>query len=72
MFEVCLETLLSGIISVSGPQLIINENNNLYYTSANRIEYVIPDKYNQITLCQEPERFNTKTKKPFIMLKTIE
>jgi hypothetical protein len=73
MFEVCLETLLSGVISVSGQNLTINENNNIYYTSNSRTEYVLPDKYNQLDLCSKKERFvKTEKKDNFLFIKTID
>lgn len=70
MVEMCLEALISGVIAVNGMNMDIDNNNRVIYSHAGRTEYVIPDKFNEIQLCN-PERFATNNLKQFDLIKTI-
>jgi hypothetical protein len=72
MIDMCLEALISGVISVNNMNMSVDTNNGIFYTHENRVEYVLPDKFNLIQLCEKEERFAVNAKKPFDLIKTID
>lgn len=72
MLGICLSALMSGVIGVSGMQYSVDTNNGVLYTHEDKVEYVLPDKFNLVQLCEQEERFAVNTVKPFNLIKTIE
>jgi len=72
MFNYCLEALMSGIISVSGQELLINTNSGIHYNIKDKPYYVIADKYNQEQLCQNKTRFQVKYSNNLELISAIE
>lgn len=60
MFELCLTSLLSGTIAVSGLGQMIDYNNEVVYDFGKHTQYVIADKYALSKLCGKPTRFAEK------------
>jgi len=60
VFHMCLEALLSGLISYQTTTFTYNKNNGIFYDLCTTHQcFVIPDKYNTVQLCDENkgERF---------------
>lgn len=76
MIEMCLEVLLSGVISTNIKNDMINYNNNVTYNIAGKNVYVLPDKYNLMLLCDnENQRFaniNIEKQEIFNIVSSIE
>lgn len=72
MIELCLEVLVSGVLSVSGMNLAVDHNNSVMYTTNNKVQYVLPDKINLSQLCESEERFALNVEKPFNLIKSID
>jgi len=60
IFHLCLETLISGLISYQTQTFTYNKNNGIFYDLCKTHTcFVIPDKFNSVELCDENkgERF---------------
>lgn len=76
MIEMCLELLISSVLSTNSLNNAINNNNNVTYSMENKQHYIIPDKYNLILLCDnQTQRFanvNSTDEKVFNLINSIE
>lgn len=68
----CLTPLISGVISVNSLNLAIDTNNKLVYNYGERTQYVLPDKFNLITECQNKTRFAKEVENPLALVSSIE
>ena len=73
MTGLCLEILLSGIISITDQNMSIDTNNGVIYNTKGKTSYVLPDQENQLILCLNQEKLSeNKTLNRFDMIQTIE
>jgi len=70
--EICLDVLLSGVLTIVSPTMTIDLNNGVVYNNKNKTEYALPDKYNMLELCKSEKRFAVQDKKPFDLVKEID
>ena len=71
----CLEALVSGVISSNNPTAEKNQYTGIIHVTGQKPKYVIADKYAQIKLCKTKQKFSkdTKTSKQKLdMIKTID
>ncbi|MFL1707495.1 hypothetical protein ACHJH3_10960 [Campylobacter sp. MOP7] len=61
MFDLCLTSLISGVITVSGLGLGVDHNNKVVYDYGKHTQYVIADKYSLNQHCKERTRFAKDT-----------
>jgi len=74
MFELCLELLVSGTLSVNGLGLYMDPNTNVIYDYGDKKvqQIVVPDKYNIISLCGEGMEFQSEVPDKVAMIEAIE
>jgi len=62
MFELCLELLVSGTLSVHGVGLYMDPNTNVTYNYGDQKvqQIVVPDEYNIISLCEKKQYFQSE------------
>ena len=54
LFHMCIEALLSGVISYQTSTFTFNKDNGIFYDNCTTHQcFVIPDKYNSVELCDE-------------------
>lgn len=76
MIEMCLELLISGVLSTSFQNNVIDYNNNITYNIADKNTFVLPDKYNLMLLCEnQKQRFantNATDEEVFDLISSVE
>lgn len=71
MLDMCLEALVSGVISSNSPTIEKNSYTGIIHITGQAPKYVIADRYAQIKLCNKKEKFSSNTKKSKEKLKMI-